>query len=152
MASQPISLRLSDYNDRELLRIVHDLSDQNGWVESVHLAEHLFPAQIRAGREDRDQALRCVGQRLSWMRRFGVIQKNESNGKKGSWGLTAAGKTLLLGSIPEKERKVIENLKENQLLDLTETLSMRYFYAGDVAATMMRRQWQFGSIRRKAGQ
>lgn len=147
MASQPISLRLGDYSDRELLRIIYDLADEYGWVESTHLAEHLFPMQIRKGREDRNQALRCVGQRLSWMRRYGVVQKNEE-GRKGVWGLTATGKMLLTGKIPARERKVLENLKENQLLDLTETLSMRYFYAGEVAATMMRRQWQFGSIRR----
>lgn len=150
MASQPISLRLSDFSDRELLRIIYDLSDEYGWVESVHLAEHLFPTQVRAGREDKNQALRCVGQRLSWMKRYGVVQRNEKD-RKGTWGLTGQGKLLLTGAIPAHERKVIENLKENQLLDLTETLSMRYFYAGDVAATMMRRQWQFGSIRRKAG-
>lgn len=127
-------LTLFDYNDRELLHLMMDEADADGWVDSRELA--------RVIGMDKDHA-RSVGVRLGWMRRYRAVERKDGTRK---WRPTPQGRALALGDM---DRTMIEGLAPEQLLMLTRLLTIRYKHAGDTAAHLIRREWRYGTHGRK---
>ena len=132
------SLTLYEYSDRELLHLMLDESDGDGWISSRDLAKVVginakHPAQH-------------VGTRLGWMRKYGAVERQAANPL---WRPTAMGRALALGELKPRERDMIEGLDPDQLLTLTNTLTKRYSRVGDTAAHLMRREWLYGTSGRK---
>lgn len=131
-------LTLYDYSDRELLLMMLDHADDDGWVSTHDLATALqvegkYPA-------------RPVGIRLGWMKRYGAVERAED---KPEWRLTRQGLALAVGDLSTQERQIIEGLTSEQMLSLTRALTTRYRRVGVVAANLMRREWQYGAFQRK---
>jgi len=135
MAS-PKSLALMEFSDRELLNVMLDVEDENGYVTTEQLMETIGL--------DHKHARSCVGIRLSWMRRYGVVDRHEKKG----WTLTPIGRRIALGALTDEEKKVLRDLTSEQLMEATRVLTGRYQRVGATASTMMRRAWQNGTGRR----
>lgn len=141
------SLRLADFSDRDLLGVMADLADSEGWVMTSEVAERVFGRGINSDAKRRLHAIRCVAIRLSWMRRFGVVQLHRE--EPGVWGLSAEGVAMLRGELRSGQAKAIDGAMDEQLLHLATAIADRYRAAGQVGATMMRRAWQHGEARRR---
>lgn len=135
-SKRPKSLALMEFSDRELLNVILDVEDENGYVTSEQIME--------AVGLDHKHARSCVGIRFAWMRRYGVVDRHEKKG----WTLTPIGRKIALGALNDEEKLVLRNLTSDQLMEATRVLTGRYARAGQTASTMMRRAWQSGTGRR----
>lgn len=134
------SLRLYDYSDRELLAMMLDEAGDDGWVNTHDLAaalsiDHKHPGQ-------------CVGIRLSWLKRYGVVQRKDGSPE---WRLTRAGLAQALGKLDPEQQAVLDGLSTEQMLTLTGSLTRRYRRVGETAAHLMRREMTAGIYHRRHG-
>ena len=136
MAS-PASLSLMEYSDRELLNVVLDHENDEGWVSAPQIVEAI-------GINHR-HALQCVSIRFAWMRRYGVMDRDP---KSGLWRLTIEGRQIALGSLTKAQKSAIQGLSKERVMEATRLLTGRYGQVGETASTMMRRAWQNGTGRR----
>lgn len=126
-----ISLKITDFSDRELIAICRDLQNSDGEIDIEEVAMHIWPSTKR----DEDKlwhARRSVGIRFSYMRRLGVLEKTKVSGV---WELTSLGEDYALGRL--KSGKVIQ-----QAGDLYDEVT-------DDQAALMRREFQFRVYRRR---
>lgn len=138
------SLRLYDYSDRELVAIIDDVADEEGWASRKSVGQTIFPFVASDEGSDRTKhALRCVAIRLAWLRRYGVLDKRLVAGES-EWTLTEEGHRFLRGKLNAAERRVIEALKEDRLVAATSLLTSRYQRSSPVAANLIRREWMYG--------
>src|SRR5215831_16664604 len=132
-----VDVSLWGISDYELLSIVDDLADENGWALSsdirLQLGENL-DSEYKSG----------VGPRLSWMRRYGWLEGEGTGSKKNPkrWRLTAVGQALLDNpKLSAAFERAFKGLNLAQRLALTRELGEG---AGDSSAeirTALRRQW-----------
>jgi hypothetical protein len=72
-------------SDSELLAMVDDLADEDGWVTTVDV-------RLQLGENTEDVGHRSgVPTRLAWMRRYGWLERGERH----QWRLTAVGHALI---------------------------------------------------------
>ncbi len=126
-----------------------DLADasEGGYCSTYDVALQIFGTAIDRDKDLLIHAMRCVGIRMAWMKRYGVVEKNEKKHK--SWKLTPTGEALLDGTLGKTQESALEKVKDTQLLHLATAISERYVTADDIGATMMRRAWQYGTHRRR---
>jgi hypothetical protein len=145
MAKPRLSLRITDFSDRELLAIVGDVADADGGATVKALAEQIWPQATKdPDSDDAFHARAAVASRMNWMRRFGVVHRDG----KGSWQLTEAGEQVLLARVSRYVTDAIEEASDFGLLDVQARISNRYAGLDQVAADVLRREWQFGRARR----
>lgn len=138
------SLRLYDYSDRELVAIIDDVADEEGWASRKNIGQTIFPFVAWDEGSDRTKhVLRCVAIRLAWLRRYGVLEKRLTAGES-EWTLTEDGQRFLQGRLNAAEQRIIESLKEDRLVAATSLLTSRYQSSSPVAANLIRREWMYG--------
>jgi len=131
------SLTLFDYSDRELLHIISEEQDEDGWTDSSAIA-------IRLGL-DTDYPNANVGMRLGWLRRYGAVEKHPERPK--AWGLTHVGRALMNGDLARDEVEMLDGLDSAKMLMITRYLTGRYRRSGVTASHLIRREWQRGTKR-----
>jgi hypothetical protein len=138
-------MTLRGIGDDELMGVLDDLADENGWATT-------YAIRLQLG-EDVDSHERTgVGIRLAWLKRYGWIEsgereKVETNDERGwrwsqSWRLTAVGNALL--DNPELSRTVaaaLDRLNPAQRLRLTREIAASAHSAAPEIRTALRRQW-----------
>jgi hypothetical protein len=143
-------LSLFGISDSELLAIVDDLADENGWTSTYEVR-----LQLGERPDDADSASRSgVGPRMSWLRRYGWLEKGEPEKDEAgkihqTFRLTAMGHALL--DHPELTKtfeKAFENLSPAQRLRLTRELSSAGHRAPMEIQTALRREWRRNLERR----
>lgn len=149
----PPSLRVTDFSDREILRIIDEVAGPGGWADMIHVAERIFPSYMK-GEERRRTAMRCVGTRLSWMKRFGVVTRRvrydkDNHTKYTQWCLTSNGEKFLRGHLTKPQEDALMHADEGKLIATAEVLLNRYTGIRIPVATMIRRQWQYANARRR---
>jgi hypothetical protein len=143
------SLRLADMSDREVLLIVHDLQDSEGWVDSLDMADRM------GMKHDRRRS--TVASRLAWLRRYGAMEReflwdensNPIVNRKGEhrmgqrWRLTAIGEVIALGKLKAAQEKAVSELDDSQFLLLTRALAGRVRGADDhTVQKLSEREWR----------
>ncbi len=142
--SQRRSLRLDEFSDRELLALVRDHEDSDGWANSLTVAEAIWP---KYAAENPVHARMSVAQRFGWMRRWGVMERH---GKEtGLWRLTEHGRLVVEGRLSAGQLRTIEGIEDGRLMSLGYALSDRYQEAEDAPAILFRRAMQFAQTQRK---
>lgn len=137
-------IRISDYSDRELLGIMFDLGG-TGAVSSRELAMRLFALPEAEDKTDEiKHATKCAGARLSWMRRYGLVEPGD---EKGEWKLTIAGDQLRRSKL----RGTVANgiAATDAALDLANVVGEKLVAAGKVEGRAMQRELTFQISRRK---
>jgi hypothetical protein len=144
-----IDLTIWGISDSELLAIVDDLADENGWTRG-------YDVRLQLGERPEERGRRSgVGPRLSWMVRYGWLEKGEpikdetTGAKVAVWRLTAMGHALL--DHPDLSRAVenaLGKLNPAQRLVLTRELAETGSGSADEIRAALRRQWQRSMGRR----
>jgi len=130
-----MGLSLMEYSDRELLNILIDLDPFNEGSSTEQISDQI-------GLVDRDR-FRNVGARMSWMRRFGVVERNGD----GLWRLTPAGDQVAHGGLRQSVLNTIDAIGDAGALELGAAIASRYQAVSYPASAMMRRSLQRGMKR-----
>jgi hypothetical protein len=132
-----IDLSIWGVSDSEVLGIVDDLADENGWTHTFNVR-----AQVGEKPEEAQQDHRSgVGPRLSWLRRYGWLEQHPDDRRL--WRLTAMGQALL--DHPELSRSVetaLAKLNPAQRLRLTRELAEQGRAGAEEIKSALRREWQ----------
>jgi hypothetical protein len=138
------TIRISDYSDRELLGIMFDLNG-TGVVTTRELALRLFAIPDLEENTDRiTHARKCAGSRLSWMKRFGLIEKGE---EPGEWMISVEGDKLRRSKLRNTIASGISGT--DAALDLANVVGEKLVSAGRVEGRAMQRELIFQINRRK---
>jgi hypothetical protein len=146
------SLRVTDFNDREILRIVEDEADYEGWTDLSAVAERVLPTHMRATKARRESAIRCTASRLNYMRfALGIVDRRIIKGppRETQWRVTKKGEVYLVNRLSPDTRKSISQGGAGALVEYAQLISTRYVGLDDLPATMIRRQFQFGQGQRR---
>ena len=136
----PSSLRLADFLDEEVLAIVQDLANYEGYVSSQEFA-------LAVGLEARN-----VGSRFSWLRKYGVLERNMRPGDPfyRHWRLTEMGEAVVKARFGKAQQTALDNLEETQLPLAMQSIAARYEGSGNrVVMNLIRRRFQASVIRRR---
>ena len=133
------SFSLEEYSDRELVHIVHDLSDPDGWVTAQEVA-------IRVGLTKKKTS--NVTHRFAWMRRFGIMERTKDGPTR--WRLSPAGREMVQAANLNGITGVLHRLADAELVWASHVLANRFLEAKKPHATMTRREWQ-REFRRRGG-
>lgn len=138
-SGEPRDVSLWGIADTELLAIVDDLADADGWTSTysvrLQLGEDIEVTKQRSG----------VGSRLSWMRRYGWLE-----GTAGQWRLTADGHAILDGGkLTRALNNQLEKLTPAQRVRLTRQIATEGGASSDPIRTALRREWTRSLGRRR---
>jgi len=135
-------LKIRSFSDLEILGIMDDLG---GEMLASELALRIFGLNGTDEEEVRTHATRCVTARLTWMKRYGLVEKGE---EKGVWSVSRMGTALRRYSLGRSLSSAISNTPDVSMLELTHQVSERMLRENDVAARAMRREFQHQITRR----
>jgi hypothetical protein len=132
-------------SDPELLGIMDDLADENGWTTT-----YAIRLQLGEHPDDVEQATRSgVGPKLSWFVRYGWAEKGDLSAKDESgrryqtYRLTAMGHALLdHPDLTAAFQRTFANLNAAQRVQLTRQLAEGGQGSPDEIRVALRRQWQ----------
>lgn len=129
----PVTLRLADFSDHDLLFALEEAADEEGWATSQEIADQIGI--------DNEHPASNVGIRLGWLYRFGVMDKEFEKGAT-RWRLNDKGYALLHPNklTPAAER-ALESLDESQRLLVTESVSRQLQKTSREGTHMARRAW-----------
>jgi hypothetical protein len=137
-------LKLASFSDREVLHLLHDLADHEGWVDLDHLVQRVNLSRNGMSEEEhRKHVRRCLGIRLGWIRRLTMTVERDKGGK-GRWRLTVSGEEVVKAKLTRDFEAKLEGLGDFMALPALEAMTRRYARADVKAANLMRRQWQYG--------
>lgn len=139
-------LRLGDLSDREILLVLNDVADPEGWAEAIDVASQL--AMIG------DHPQRSVSVRLSWLARYGAVEreivKTRTGGeRKGQrWRLTPTGAALAMGQLKRAQERALEELSDEQLILATRLIAERARSSrNDTSSKLTEREWKHRWLR-----
>jgi hypothetical protein len=129
-----IDLSLWGISDTELLAIVDDLADANGWASTLDVRLQLGDNPEEVGRHT------GAGPRLGWMRRYGWLERSPETG---AWRLTAMGHAILdHPKLSSSVERALENLNPAQRVRVAREIGESGAGAPDEVRAALRRQWQ----------
>jgi hypothetical protein len=140
-------LRLGDLSDREILLTLMDVADHDGYADARDIAMQL--AMIG------DHPHRAVASRLSWLRRYGAVDREEEPHKPEDggppvrrWRLTQIGEAIATGSLKRAQERALEEVGDDQLVLLTRLIAERARASGSAtSAKLAEREWKHRWIR-----
>jgi hypothetical protein len=144
-------LTLLDLSDRELLLVLRDVSDGQGWATALDIAAQLDVIEHRS-----------VSVRLSWLRRYGAVEREMERDASGNirttragktvytqrWALTGVGLAMATGKLRAAQERAFEGLDDGQMLMATRWLTRRVQASAPTVAKLMDREYRHGTGRR----
>jgi hypothetical protein len=127
------SLRLEEFSDRDILFLIAESADDEGWVSTLALSRVLDL--------DHDRPTQCVGARLAWLRRYGAVRFREHKGES-QWQLTDIGYALMRGDLLFKEQRILESMSEGQMLALMRYTARRAMQSSETTRHLVRREFR----------
>ena len=131
-------LTIEVVSDRELLGLVRDAADIDGWV---HVLDVVKKVGLRARNPEA-----CVSGRFRYMAKQGQVERHPQY--RGTWRLTEFGNTMANAALDPTERAQVEAMAADRLLDLTTVLTQRWREQDPKAAVLIRREITYGTGRR----
>lgn len=125
------SLTLYDFRDIDLMLKVAREADAEG-ISSSDLADLL-------GMED---DTRPVGSRLAWMRRYGFFDFDD---EKRLWRLSHSGDRIVESHVRASTLAALEKVPDESMVEVMAHVTSRYRHADHVTATLLRREFLFGT-------
>jgi len=130
-ANQDGRLRIRDFSDRELLALFIDMG---GSCSAAEMAQRVF--DLKDGDEHIPRQTRCVTSRFVWMRRYGLVSRDE----EGRWQISQAGSLLRTARIPDSMATNIDRMAEDRMLDLANTVGLKLVAASEIQGRAMQRE------------
>lgn len=140
------NLKLENFSDREVLHLIDDLADKDGWALVEHVAERI--GMRVSGMSDAQlviHARRCVSIRLAWIRKLSGTVERSDDPKDLAWRLTPLGRQVVSAKLASAVDNALGQLNEANLLIALDTIGRRYNRADAGAANLMRREWAYGT-------
>jgi hypothetical protein len=136
-------VRIADFSDRELLAVIADLGNP---VSARTVAVRIFGiAELEENEQEIRRESRCVISRFVWMRRYGLVDRDED----GHWLISNQGEALRTGTIAASVANGIARAKETSVLTLANIVGERLVQTAEVSGRAMQRELQFQIQRRK---
>ena len=147
-------LTLLDLSDRELLLVLRDVRDaHSGYAHAADIADRLD-----LGEEGR----RSVSVRLSWLVRYGAVEREHKRDDSGNiryhangkimnaqgWALTDIGFAMATGELKKSQQTTFERLGDGQMLMAMRWLSQRVVSSDPTVSRLMDREYRHGVGRR----
>lgn len=124
-------LSLYDFRDIDLMMKLEETAGASG-ATTTELAEAL-------GMSD---DTRAVGMRSAWMRKFGIFDFDE---EKRLWTLSAGGDRVVRAKLRANAAKTVDTVPDESLVDVMSHVTSRYRQGDQMLATMLRREFMFGT-------
>lgn len=121
-----------DFRDLDVMLKIGVEGDQDGWVETAYLAQALGLG---------DEA-RLIASRLSWMRRFGML---EYDAERKLWRLSQGGERVTQARLRAAQSRTLEALPDEAMVDVMANVTSRYRHGGGMVAQMIRREFVYGT-------
>lgn len=152
--SGEVHLTLLDLSDRELLLVLRDVRDAaTGYAYAADIADRLD-----LGEEGR----RSVSCRLSWLVRYGAVEREYKRDESGNiryhqngkvmtaqgWALTDIGFEMATGTLKQSAAKMLDNLKDGSMLMTMRWLTQRVVASDPTVARLLDREYRHGVGRR----
>jgi hypothetical protein len=131
--SGALDLTIWGISDTELLAVVDDLADENGWTSNIEV-------RLQLGENLENGHRSGAGSRIAWMRRFGWLEQHPEDGRH---RLTAMGHAIL--EHPELSRAVenaLSKMNPAQRVRLAREIGESSAGAPVELRQALRRQWQ----------
>jgi hypothetical protein len=141
------SLKNIDFSDRELLHVLSDVADDDGWATTPELGQTLgivAPETMVTPNQKIAYVHRCVGARYAFMKRAGWVERDETRTK---WRITRIGRDLMMGNLSKALENSLGKLKPGDRVLVMRSLTQAYRADRVESATMLRREWQHGAQR-----
>lgn len=123
---------LYDYRDLDLMLKLKAEGNGEGWVETEAMAELLGFGEDRLP----------IAQRLSWMRRFGMVEFDQ---QKRMWRLSQGGERVTEARLRAAQSRTIEDLPDEAMVEVMAKVGQRYVHGSPMVASMIRREFMFGT-------
>jgi hypothetical protein len=141
MAEEHVQIR--DFSDRELMAVIADLGNP---VSAREVAVRIFGiAELEENELEIRRESRCVISRFVWMRRYGLLERDE----EGLWRISNEGEALRKGKLSASVENGIVSAKESSALTLANLVGEKLVGAGVVSGRAMQRELQFQIARRR---
>jgi len=125
---------LYDFRDLDLmLKLAHE-GDAEGWLDTEGLARSIGFEQAKD-----------VTPRLSWMRRYGMLDFDQS---KRMWRLTPGAERVMEARLRASQARTIEALPDEAMVEVMANVASRYHLADPMTAHLLRREFLFGTAAR----
>jgi hypothetical protein len=149
-SSELESLRLVDLSDREVLLVVRDVAEPDGWAYAYDVGRRLGIAD--------DHARRAAAVRLSWLVRYGAVQREHLQDAFGNlryinddlgrpkygqrWRLTDVGEAVADGKLKRAQERAVEEASDVQLLLVERAIAERGRGADAATSKLIEREWK----------
>lgn len=145
-----VDMSLFGISDADILGIVDDLADENGWTTTMAVRMQLGEDPWAAATGEHRSG---VGVRLAWLKRYGWLESGqreriESDDERGwrwsqTWRLTAMGQALLDNpSLSRSVERALDGLNPAQRLRMVRELGEAGFSSAPEVQAALRRQWK----------
>jgi len=124
---------LRDFRDLDLLQKILAEHDAEGWIETEALAQTMGLG---------DDHNRNVSIRLAWMRRYGMIERDE---QRGLWRLSRGAERVIEARLRAASTSELEALPDEAMVEVMANVVSRYHHADAMTAHLLRREFQFGT-------
>jgi len=132
-------LTMYDVRDLDLMLKLRDEQNDLGELTAEELADALgMSADTRA-----------VAMRLAWMRRYGMLT---FNAERRGWSLSKGGERVVASKLKAAQADRIEALDDGQMIDVMAHVTTRYRYGDPLIATLLRREFAYGTSPMRAQQ
>jgi hypothetical protein len=136
-------VQISDFSDRELMAVIADLGNP---VAAREVALRIFGiAELEENEKEIRRESRCVISRFVWMRRYGLLDRDE----EGLWRISNEGEALRRGKVSAAVESGIVKAKESSGLALANLVGEKLVGSGVVSGRAMQRELQFQITRRR---
>jgi hypothetical protein len=123
---------LYDFRDLDLMLKLRAEGNGEGWVETEAMAEALGFGEDRLP----------IAQRLSWMRRFGMVEFDD---QKRMWRLSPGGERVTEAKLSASRSRGIEAIDDDAMVEVMAKVAQRYMHGSPMLAKMLRREFDYGT-------
>lgn len=130
-----MSLRNQDYTDRELLHVVDDCADADGFAHTSDIADTIFGTTQASENGSR----RYVGSRMAVMVRMGFCDRHPE--AAGFYRLTQEGRQLMGGKLRKTIERALADMTDGERAMVLRMAAREVFDHGGASANYFRREY-----------
>jgi len=128
------SASLFQFRDLDLLLKLREEADSDGAIETAVMAQAM-------GLKTASQ----ITSRLSWMKRFGMLAFDD---QARIWRITPGAERVVKARLRAAHGRELDAMPEEQMVDVMAHIAGRYLRSDPMVATMLRREFIYGTGRR----
>lgn len=131
MRKRPTHATLYDFRDLDLMfRMAEEVNGSRG-IAATDFAGLL-------GFED----AKAIGMRLAWMRRYGMLNYNET---ERLWNLSPGGNRVIDSRLKAREIAIVDDLPDEAMVEVMAHVTSRYNHGKGMVGNLLRREFLFGT-------